>query len=61
MLEKEGAAGPGALAIVGDQDEVEAGLWGVAVACATDVVVASFASGDDAVRAKALLRRMNGS
>ena len=55
MLDLEGAAGPGDVAIVGDEasvtEQIEA-LSGIGV---TDFVAGSFATGDDAERTRALL------
>ncbi len=60
VLDRGGVAGPGALAIVGDEDAVEAGLREVIEAGATDVMAAGFATpgSTEAARTSALLRRL---
>jgi F420-dependent oxidoreductase-like protein len=58
MLDLEGAAGPGDVAIVGDEDTVAAQLAELAEAGVTDFAAASFATGEDAARTRALLREL---
>jgi 5,10-methylenetetrahydromethanopterin reductase len=48
MLDKEGAAGPGDVALVGDEDTVAAQIDGLAEAGVTDFVAAEFAPADRA-------------
>ncbi len=56
MLDREGAAGPADVALVGDEDTV-AGQFGVlAAAGVTDFVAAEFGRGEDAVRTREFLR-----
>jgi len=55
MLDREGAAGPGDVAIVGDEDSVAAQLGHFADIGATDFIVAPFGSRDDQARTKALV------
>ena len=47
MLDREGAAGPGDVAIVGDEDTVAAQILALADAGVTDFVAAEFARGQD--------------
>jgi hypothetical protein len=64
MLDKEGAAGPGDVAIVGDEAAVERQVRDVASAGATDFVAPMFATGEDhaasLARTRALLRSLVG-
>jgi alkanesulfonate monooxygenase SsuD/methylene tetrahydromethanopterin reductase-like flavin-dependent oxidoreductase (luciferase family) len=64
MLDKEGAAGPADVAIVGDEASVERQLREVASAGATDFFAASFPVGDDAhaslARTRALMQSLVG-
>lgn len=64
MLDKEGAAGPGDVAIVGNEAAVERQIRDVASAGATDFVAPIFATGDDReaslARTRALLRSLVG-
>lgn len=55
MLDKEGAAGPGDVAIVGDEDSVAAQIGALAGAGVTDFVAAEYARGDRAKRTRAFL------
>lgn len=55
MLDREGAAGPGDVAVVGDEDSVAAQLGHFADIGATDFIVAPFGSRDDQARTKALV------
>jgi F420-dependent oxidoreductase-like protein len=58
MLDKEGAAGPGDVAIVGDEDSVGAQIRALAEAGVTDFVAGEYARGDDGPRTRAFLRRL---
>jgi alkanesulfonate monooxygenase SsuD/methylene tetrahydromethanopterin reductase-like flavin-dependent oxidoreductase (luciferase family) len=61
MLDREGAEGPGEVAIVGDEGEVRAGLARFAEAGATDFAAVEFASGgEELARTRALLREVDG-
>ncbi len=55
MLDKEGAAGPGDVAIVGDEETVAAQITELADAGVTDFVAAEFTRGDRATRTRAFL------
>ncbi|HKB30691.1 MAG TPA: LLM class F420-dependent oxidoreductase [Streptosporangiaceae bacterium] len=55
MLDHEGAAGPGDVAIVGDEGTVAAQINALAKASVTDFVALEFARGDEAVRTRSLL------
>jgi F420-dependent oxidoreductase-like protein len=65
MLDLEGAAGPGDVAIVGDEDAVGEQIQALAAMGVTDFVAGAFATGDDAERTRSLLsslaREANGS
>src|SRR5215467_7919992 len=56
MLDKEGAAGPGDVAIVGDEDAVAAQILALADAGVTDLVATEFARGEDRERTRSLLK-----
>ena len=56
MLDKEGAVGPGDVAIVGDDAAVRQQIEVLAGIGVTDFVAGEFAIGDDATRTRALLR-----
>ena len=57
VMELEGAGGPGAVAVVGDEDTVRAGIEAFAAAGATDFAALEIAmTEDDAARTRALLR-----
>ena len=56
MLDREGAAGPGDVAIVGDEDAVAAQILALADAGVTDFVAAEFARGEDRERTRSLLK-----
>jgi F420-dependent oxidoreductase-like protein len=58
MLDREGAAGPGDVAIVGDEDSVAAQIRALADAGVTDFVAGEYGRGEDAVRTRALLRSL---
>ena len=55
MLDLEGAAGPGDVAIVGDEASVTEQIQALSGIGVTDFVAGSFATGDDAERTRALL------
>ena len=55
MLDREGAAGPGDVAIVGDEEAVAAGIRRVFEAGGTEFSAAIFGSGDEIKRTRALL------
>jgi 5,10-methylenetetrahydromethanopterin reductase len=56
MLDREGAAGPGDVAVVGDEDAVTAQILALGEAGVTDFVAAEFARGDDRDRTRTLLK-----
>jgi 5,10-methylenetetrahydromethanopterin reductase len=56
MLDREGAAGPGDVAIVGDEDAVAAQIQALADAGVTDFIAAEFGRGKDGERTRALLK-----
>ena len=58
MLDREGAAGPADVAIVGDEDTVAAEIQVLAEAGVTDFVAGEYARGDDAARTRAFLRSL---
>ncbi len=58
MLDREGAAGPGDVAIVGDEDAVEGQIMALADAGVTDFVAGEYARGDEGPRTRALLRKL---
>jgi F420-dependent oxidoreductase-like protein len=58
MLDREGAGGPGDVAIVGDEDAVGQQISALADIGVTDFVAGEFATGDDAARTSALLREL---
>lgn len=55
MLDREGAAGPGDVAIVGDEESVAAQLTALAQAGVTDFVAAQYTRTDRAARTRAFL------
>jgi 5,10-methylenetetrahydromethanopterin reductase len=55
MLDREGAAGPADVAMVGDEATVRSQIEGLAEAGVTDYIAADFSRGDDAPRTRALL------
>jgi 5,10-methylenetetrahydromethanopterin reductase len=59
MLDKEGAAGPGDVAIVGQEDAVAEQIRALADAGVTDFVAAEYARGPDGPRTRALLRTLS--
>jgi 5,10-methylenetetrahydromethanopterin reductase len=56
MLDREGAADPGDVAIVGDEDAVAAQILALADAGVTDFVAAEFIQGEDRDRTRSLLK-----
>ena len=58
MLDREGAAGPGDVAIVGDEDAVAAQIAELAAAGVTDFTAAEFARGPDRERTRNLLKTL---
>jgi 5,10-methylenetetrahydromethanopterin reductase len=56
MLDREGAAGPADVAVVGDETAVAAQLDALAEAGVTDFVAGEYARGQDAVRTREFLR-----
>ena len=61
MLDREGAAGPADVALVGDEAAVEAQLAGLADAGVTDFVAGEFGRGEDAARTRRLLISLLGT
>jgi F420-dependent oxidoreductase-like protein len=55
MLDREGAAGPADVAIVGDEEEVASSISRFAAAGATDFSGAVFGKGEDVLRSQSLL------
>ncbi len=60
MLDREGAAGPGAVAIIGDQDAVVQQIRGLAAVGVTDFVAAEFARGEEAEHTGEVLGELAG-
>jgi 5,10-methylenetetrahydromethanopterin reductase len=60
MLDKEGAAGPGDVAIVGTEDSVAEQVDALAEAGVTDFVAGEYARGDDGPRTRTFLRKLAG-
>jgi len=58
MLDREGAAGPADVAIVGDEDTVADQVMALADCGVTDFVAGEFATGDDRRRTRNLLKRL---
>lgn len=59
VLDQEGARGPADVALIGDEEQVRAGVAALASAGATDLVAAVFTPpGEDATRTYALLRAL---
>jgi F420-dependent oxidoreductase-like protein len=58
MLDREGAAGPADVAIVGDEDSVAAQISALADAGVTDFVAGEYTTGDDGARTRAFLRTL---
>lgn len=58
MLDREGAADPADVAIVGDEARVMAQIGRLSEAGVTDFIAAQFTSGDDAHRTRAMLKSL---
>ncbi len=58
MLDKEGAASPGDVAVVGDEDAVAAQLQALAEAGVTDFFAVEIARGEDRERTRSLLKKL---
>src|SRR5215475_5367940 len=58
MLDREGAAGPGDVAIVGDEDAVGAQISALAEAGVTDFVAGEYGNAEDAARTRAFVRSL---
>ena len=58
MLDREGAAGPADVAIVGDEDAVAAQIGVLAEAGVTDFVAGEYTGGGDGTRTRAFLRSL---
>jgi 5,10-methylenetetrahydromethanopterin reductase len=58
MLDREGAAGPADVAIVGDEDAVAAQIAALAEAGVTDFVAGEYTGGADGARTRAFLRTL---
>jgi 5,10-methylenetetrahydromethanopterin reductase len=56
MLDREGAAGPAEVAIVGDEDTVAAQIAALAEAGVTDFAAVEYTGGPDAIRTREFLR-----
>ena len=56
MLDREGAAGPADVALVGDEATVRGQIEALAEAGVTDYIATDFSRGDDAPRTRALLK-----
>lgn len=58
MLDREGVAGPGDVAVIGDEDSVTAQLEALAEAGVTDLVAGEYTPGKDGERTRALLKAL---
>jgi alkanesulfonate monooxygenase SsuD/methylene tetrahydromethanopterin reductase-like flavin-dependent oxidoreductase (luciferase family) len=58
MLDREGAAGPADVAIVGDEDAVAGQITALADCGVTDFVAGEFAPGSERHRTRALLKTL---
>jgi alkanesulfonate monooxygenase SsuD/methylene tetrahydromethanopterin reductase-like flavin-dependent oxidoreductase (luciferase family) len=58
MLDREGAAGPGDVALVGDEDAVSAQIAALAAAGVTDFVAVEFSGSQDWERTRSLLKKV---
>jgi alkanesulfonate monooxygenase SsuD/methylene tetrahydromethanopterin reductase-like flavin-dependent oxidoreductase (luciferase family) len=58
MLDREGAAGPEDVAIIGDEDEVGTRIRALADIGVSDFVAAEYGRDEDAERTRALLRSL---
>jgi alkanesulfonate monooxygenase SsuD/methylene tetrahydromethanopterin reductase-like flavin-dependent oxidoreductase (luciferase family) len=61
MLDREGAGGPGDIAIVGDEDAVAAQIRHVADIGVTDLVAGVFGDADQTTKTRQLLTELAGS
>jgi 5,10-methylenetetrahydromethanopterin reductase len=61
VLDREGAAGPADVAVIGDEDTAAAKIAAIADAGATDFVAAVFGRGDEEVRTRALVASLSSS
>jgi 5,10-methylenetetrahydromethanopterin reductase len=61
MLDREGAAGPGDVAIAGDEDAVAAQILALADAGVTDFVAVELARDEDRKRTRSLLKAVIGT
>jgi 5,10-methylenetetrahydromethanopterin reductase len=59
MLDREGAASPGDVALTGDEESVAAQIAALREAGVTDFVAAEFSRGEDQLRTRALLKSVN--
>jgi 5,10-methylenetetrahydromethanopterin reductase len=60
MLDREGAAGPGDVAITGTEDQVTARLADLAEAGVTDFLAGEYVRGEEQRRTRALLKSLAG-
>jgi 5,10-methylenetetrahydromethanopterin reductase len=60
MLDREGAAGPADVAVVGDEDSVSAQVSALAEAGVTDFVAGEYTTGAEGARTRAFLRSLTG-
>jgi hypothetical protein len=58
MLDREGAAGPGDVAITGDEDSVAAQIMALAGIGVTDFVAGEYARGEERARTRAVLKAL---
>jgi 5,10-methylenetetrahydromethanopterin reductase len=58
MLDREGAGGPGDVALTGDEDAVAGQIRALEEAGVTDFVAAEYSRGEDALRTRALLKSL---
>ncbi|MFB4307474.1 LLM class F420-dependent oxidoreductase [Actinomadura sp. GTD37] len=56
MMDREGVEGPAGLAVIGDEDTVQAKLEELAEAGVTDFIAAEYMPGDDRARTRAFLK-----
>jgi len=60
MLDREGADGPGGVAILGDEEAVQQQIRGLGEAGVTDFVAAEFTGGEDGERTRGVLAHLAG-
>ncbi len=58
MLDREGAAGPGDIAVTGSEDQVTEQIEALAAAGVTDFVAGEYGAGDDQARTRDLLKAL---